>query len=168
VSRSEQLIATADFIEALENSLDLAETPEERSELEQRITDLVSQQYRDADALITVIHRWESRQKEAEDLKRRIDERASVYGNRASRMRDRLAQIMSMYDVKKAEGLTGVITLRPGSESVIIDGEIPPEYCDVVPAQARPDKARIKRALKSGADVPGARLARGAPVIQIR
>lgn len=63
----------------------------------------------------------------------------------------------------KADDGTFSAVLSPGrDESVEIfdEAQLPQDYLSEIPAKYEPDKALIKRALKDGFDVPGAKLAK--------
>jgi hypothetical protein len=90
--------------------------------------------------------------------------RRKAMENRAARIREYLLTCMTLAGVQKIECPHFTIKIANNSASVVIDDErqIPAEFMrqpDTPPPQ--PDKAAISAALKSGSDVPGARLVRG-------
>lgn len=79
---------------------------------------------------------------------------------RQKRVRDLTKQAMQAAGLRRIQGTWQALSLRAGSESVEIlsEEEVPHEYCRVVPEKFVPDKPSIKKAIKDGTEVPGARL----------
>lgn len=99
----------------------------------------------------------------------RLKARKQVIVNRKQQLRDYLLYNMEAAGIKKIDCPLFTVTLRQGVESVeIIDqSQIPNEYV-TVEVMEKPDKAAIKAAIKSGKEVTGAILKRGANSIQIK
>lgn len=99
----------------------------------------------------------------------RLKARKQVIANRKQQLRDYLLYNMEAAGIKKIDCPLFTVTLRQGVESVeIIDqSQIPNEYVTVEVVE-KPDKAAIKAAIKSGKEVTGAILKRGANSIQIK
>lgn len=99
----------------------------------------------------------------------RLKARKQVIANRKQQLRDYLLYNMEAAGIKKIDCPLFTVTLRQGVESVeIIDqSQIPNEYVAVEVVE-KPDKAAIKAAIKSGKEVTGAILKRGANSIQIK
>lgn len=99
----------------------------------------------------------------------RLKARKQVIVNRKQQLRDYLLYNMEAAGIKKIDCPLFTVTLRQGVESVeIIDqSQIPNEYVTVEVVE-KPDKAAIKAAIKSGKEVTGAILKRGANSIQIK
>lgn len=99
----------------------------------------------------------------------RLKARKQVIVNRKQQLRDYLLYNMEAAGIKKIDSPLFTVTLRQGVESVeIIDqSQIPNEYVTVEVVE-KPDKAAIKAAIKSGKEVTGAILKRGANSIQIK
>lgn len=99
----------------------------------------------------------------------RLKARKQVIVNRKQQLRDYLLYNMEAAGIKKIDCPLFTVTLRQGAESVeIIDqSQIPNEYVTVEVVE-KPDKAAIKAAIKSGKEVTGAILKRGANSIQIK
>ena len=99
----------------------------------------------------------------------RLKARKQVIVNRKQQLRDYLLYNMEAAGIKKIDCPLFTVTLRQGMESVeIIDqSQIPNEYVTVEVVE-KPDKAAIKAAIKSGKEVTGAILKRGANSIQIK
>ena len=87
-------------------------------------------------------------------------ERAKALSARADRLRDYLAHSLSLAGVEKVEGPGVRIGWRATSAVHIDDAaQIPADLLRTKPAPApEPDKTAIRDAIKSGRDVPGARI----------
>lgn len=87
----------------------------------------------------------------------------------ANWLRDYLLTQMKRAKVDKVKTLTGTVSIRKGGESVVItDDTLLPEGTYNIPTDIIPDKNEIKRRLKAGEEVPGAKLETGPDAIQIR
>lgn len=87
--------------------------------------------------------------------------RADRIEKRAESIRNYLLFQCQAAGVSKIESPWFTLAVRKNPPSVVIDDEtqIPPEYIVQPPPPApRPDRDAIKRAIKSGADVPGCHL----------
>ncbi len=94
----------------------------------------------------------------------RMAERRKSIERRIEWLKARLKDGLELAGVNKIESPYFTITVQPSPESVEIDsfGLLPAEYwTQPEPPAPVPDKAAIKAAIKSGIDVPGARLNRG-------
>jgi hypothetical protein len=82
--------------------------------------------------------------------------------NTEQRLYDEMLYNMQAAQIERIVGPTMTITIRQNPESVdVFDAaQIPADYMREVPATFAPDKALIKAALKSDADVPGCKLTR--------
>jgi hypothetical protein len=159
-----------DTLEALETSLDCAETPEERAEIEAAIAKTLDRVGNRVDAYAGLIRREEHRIAEGRELIDNASHRLKVRQARVDRIRARALFEMQQREIKKLEGLTAVLTRSPGRESLVIEdaSAVPVAYCTVTPPQLVPDKAAIKRAIKSGAEVPGVRVVTGSEILVVR
>ena len=104
---------------------------------------------------------------EAEAMRTRLKEverHVRAVENRAKRLREYLAFNMAkvgITEIQTHDCLLSVKLLRERDESVEIFDEsmVPVVYMNVPePPAPKPDKAAIKRAIKAGQDVPGARI----------
>lgn len=103
---------------------------------------------------------------EAEKAKaalQRIKKLADAAQRRADALRRYLAENMAATGVReiKAQDASFKATLYPArdeSVEVFDAAQVPGDYLREIPAKHEPDKALIKKALKDGFDVPGARL----------
>ena len=90
---------------------------------------------------------------------------------RALRLRDYVRDAMLLAGVERITGPRFAVSLQVAPQRVVIDSveQIPQGYMRIPAAPPpSPDKQSIAAALKSGVDVPGARLERGAPVLRVR
>jgi hypothetical protein len=88
-------------------------------------------------------------------------ERAARLERRAESIRQYMLYQLQFAQVSKIECPWFTIAIKRNPPAVVIDDEqaLPAEYLtQPEPPAPRPDKAKIKDALKAGADVPGARL----------
>lgn len=87
--------------------------------------------------------------------------RADRIEKRAESVRQYLLFNMQAAGISRIESPWFTLAVRKNPPAVVVDDEsaLPPEFIVQPPPPApRPDKDAIKRALKAGADVPGARL----------
>lgn len=95
------------------------------------------------------------------DAEAQMQHRRKALENRAASLRAYILACMQSAGVQKLEGPYLRLSVRNNPESVdVFDfGQLPSEYLrQPEPPPPVADKASIKRALQSGADVPGARL----------
>jgi hypothetical protein len=89
---------------------------------------------------------------------------------RQKRVRDLTKQAMQAAGIRRIQGTWQALSLRAGSDSVEImsTADLPLEYCRITAPQLSPDKPAIKRAIKAGEEVPGARLHTGAETLMVK
>ena len=99
----------------------------------------------------------------------RLTDRKRVIANRQKEIKEYLRKNMDAAGITKISCPLFSITLAKGRESVVVDDEsaIPDELMRVK-TDMSPDKTAIAVLLKSGSEVPGARLERGQSTIQIK
>ena len=99
----------------------------------------------------------------------RLTDRKRVIANRQKEIKEYLRKNMDAASITKISCPLFSITLTKGRESVVVDNEsaIPDELM-TVKTDMSPDKKAIAALLKSGGEVPGARLERGQSTIQIK
>ena len=97
----------------------------------------------------------------------RYQDRASAIKSRKEALKRSLKAIMAATGQTKIPHALATISLRKGSDSLVITNEedIPSQLCKVT---ITPDKAAIKNQLKAGAEVPGAELVTGPETISMR
>lgn len=98
---------------------------------------------------------------------KRLQSIKKVEQNKQGALKDYLRHNMSVCEIKKIECDLFTITLRKPSEVVVIDDdqEVPQDYWKVVKSV---DKSLIKKALKEGNQVKGARLSEGKAGLMIK
>lgn len=89
---------------------------------------------------------------------------------RQKRVRELTKQAMQAAGIRRIQGTWQALSLRAGSESVEITSmsELPLEFCRVSQPSLSPDKTAIKRAIKSGEEVPGAALRTGPETLMVK
>lgn len=82
-------------------------------------------------------------------------------------MKRSLLSVLKATDQKKIPHKFGTVSLREGTDSVLIrdEKEIPSQLCKVT---VTPDKTEIKKQLKAGVEIEGAELVTGPQTISIR
>jgi len=143
----------AGMLEAITNSLgDITESFNEKAE-----------------ALMYVVRNMEAETGPIDKEIARLQERKKAINNRQDSLRDYLRDNMERTGVKKISCPLFTITCATGRETSIINDEsvIPDEYMAVT-TSIRPDKAALTKALKSGAEIPGASLERTKSSIRIK
>lgn len=99
----------------------------------------------------------------------RLKARKQVIVNRKNSLREYLLHNMQASNISKIECPLFTASLRQGVESVeIAEQSLLPDEFVSVEVVTKPDKNAIKAALKSGVEVPGATLKRGATTIVIK
>ena len=94
-------------------------------------------------------------------------QRRDAVRSRQHSLKQALKSIMLAIDKKKIPHSLGTVSLRNGSQSVIIEDEreIPTQLCKIT---VTPDKAEIKKLLTAGETIEGAVLHTGPQSISIR
>ena len=99
----------------------------------------------------------------------RLTDRKRVIANRQKEIKEYLRKNMDAAGITKISCPLFSITLAKGRESVVVDDESAiPDDLMRVKTDMSPDKTAIAALLKSGGEVPGARLERGQSTIQIK
>lgn len=100
---------------------------------------------------------------------KRLQARKSAITNKQKQLREYLIYNMQESGISKVECPLFTASLRKGVEKVIIDNEmlIPDEYAQIE-VVTKVNKTEIKKQLKAGAEIPGARLERGETTILIK
>jgi len=100
---------------------------------------------------------------QAQDLETRRDR----FALRGKAFRLAILRVMQAGELRKFELPQATLSVRAGSQSVIISDEAAiPE--SMIRIKREPDKAKIKDALKAGDDVPGAILSNGGETLNVR
>lgn len=100
---------------------------------------------------------------------KRLQARKSAITNKQKQLREYLIYNMQESGISKVECPLFTASLRKGVEKVVIDNEmlIPDEYAQIE-VVTKVNKTEIKKQLKAGAEIPGARLERGETTILIK
>lgn len=173
-----------DELEAWSNSLDLAESDDERAEIQARISEYLQMGRAKVDRFSAFLAHLEAQA----DLCRAEEKRIAARRRAIERVQEHLERYaistMEQLGIRKMEGSTSSLALRqrPASVRILDEAAIPDAYkhatvhcaaehlpilLEALPVDAwsvdttDPDKDAIKRAIKSGVDVPGATLALG-------
>lgn len=87
---------------------------------------------------------------------KRLQELKKVRENAANRLKETISKAMELYEVEKIETPLTKLSFRKSESVEITDLELIPHEYQKVKVEA--DKTAIKAAIKSGANVPGAKL----------
>lgn len=93
----------------------------------------------------------------------RLMARKKARQNRIQRIRDYLQSQMELMGKDKITTPIMTISLQNNPPALEIEDEfaVPTEFIIIIPERKEVDKAKVKEALKSGREVPGARLTQG-------
>lgn len=122
-----------------------------------------------ATALISVVQNMDADVEMLDKEIKRLQLRKKAVTNKQESMRTYLRENMVATGIKKIECPLFNITCSDSTEIVVIEDEssIPDEYVEVSVVQ-KIDKAAIKKTLKAGGEVAGARLEKGKAKLTIR
>ena len=149
---SETLIALCD-------TLELCETDEQRAECEADIQAAVAAEVRKVDDFGHFLAHLESQAELAAEEMERLKRREQVLTNTRRRLEQYAVHVMQSLDLKKLKGDTVTLSLRQNPPAVeIMDEEQVPAKFKTVHQTVTLDRRAIKRAIDSGAEVPGADL----------
>jgi hypothetical protein len=104
---------------------------------------------------------WAALIAQIREAEARMAERRKKLEQRAERVRGYLLDAMLYAGIERIDSPHFALSVKANPPSVKVDDprQLPPEYLRTPPPPApEPDKTRIRAALASGADVPGARL----------
>lgn len=109
------------------------------------------------DRLGEFIARMEAEADAIKNEEKRLAERRKGFEKIAGSMRDSIHAQMLDWQIKKVEGklFTFAVQANPASVEITDESQIPGDYIDYKP---QVDRNKVKDALKSGQEVPGARL----------
>ena len=107
--------------------------------------------------IVKLTQGWDADISAIDEEIKRLTTRKKAIKNRTDQLRDYLRYNMQESGITKIECPLFTVSLRKSRDIVSIDDEslIPDDYV-TVKATVSPNKAEILKALKSGADVPGA------------
>lgn len=151
---------------ALEEMLNLdgGEITEDHEQLEALVSDLLINK---TDNMVNFVQKLKDEQDLAAEHIKRLQEFKKVRQNAIDKLSSYVIECLDRVEKKKVEGKLGAIATRKPAEAVGIDNEnaVPAEYTKV---KVELDKAKIKKALKDGEEVPGARLVSGKKSVQFK
>ncbi len=156
------LYEITDHVSALFDSLDGADTPEMRAQVESDLMQWLESESRKVDNIAGYLAHCEAQAEFAAAEAQRLRERGAVYLNRAERLKDYVMRVMTASGKKRLEGRTATLSLRQCPPSVeIADATAIPEEFVRRKVEITPDKRAIKTAVEAGQTVPGAELRPG-------
>ncbi len=131
---------------------------EMRDELQADIELYIGKEAAKVDQIAHVLAALEYEARAATDEMARLAERREVSIKAQKRLESYLCRIIANRGCKPLLGETNTLSVRTSDAVDITDASVVPEEYIKVTVSRTPDKAAIKKALKSGADVPGADL----------
>ncbi len=140
----------------------LPEEEDTRLELEEAITRAIRAEIQKVDGISRMLAHFESQAQLAADESKRLQARRKSFERSGERLEGYVRRAMDLAGVKKLEGQTTTLSLRIAPASVLITNfdAIPAEYKETR-TEVVINKDAVKKALKSGAEVPGADLSKG-------
>lgn len=128
-------------------------TPEMEQQL--NITEIEVRQK--SEAYVAVVKTLESSTKTIDDEIKRLQARKKTMVKLSTSLKDRLSMALKTFGIDEIKNALFTINFRK-SESVIIDDiQALPDICKVVKVEAI-SKTEIKKMIKSGQDIPGAKI----------
>jgi hypothetical protein len=151
-----ELVYLLDTLEGL-----LPEEEETRLELEEAITRAVWAEFQKVDGISHMLAHFESQAQLAAEESKRLQARRKVFERSGERLEGYVRRAMELAGVKKLEGQTTTLSLRVAPASVLITSfdAVPAEYKEIR-TEVVINKDAVKKALKGGAEVPGADLSK--------
>lgn len=144
---------------ALLDTLDMCETDEARAECEAAIQQAAETHIRKVDSFCRFLSLVESQAELAAKEIDRLKLRRDALQKTADRLEQYAIRLMQSQGLTKLEGDTAKLSLRSNVAAVEITDEaaVPPQF-KTITQKISCDKRAIKKAIDSGADVPGADL----------
>lgn len=134
-------------------------TDEEREEIERAIESLEFTSEDKANALANLFWHYTRQAEAANSEIERLNAIRRKRENKAEWIKHYIGSFLSNMGLEKLQTNLHEFSFR-SSESVVVTGELPGDWCREIPAKYEPDKNRIKKALKDGVEIPGAYLDR--------
>src|SRR6266571_1212766 len=134
----------------------LPEEEDTRLELEEAITRAIRAEIQKVDGISRMLAHFESQAQLAAEESKRLQARRKAFERSGERLEGYVRRAMDLAGVKKLEGQTTTLSLRIAPASVLITNfdAIPAEYKETR-TEVVINKDAVKKALKSGAEVPG-------------
>jgi hypothetical protein len=160
------LYGIAKEFEALEEMIyqDNGEVTEDHEELANYVNNLLTQK---TDNFVSFVQKLEDEAEIAANHIKRIQAYKKARENAVERLKTYAHDCLEKLNTAKIEGTMGSIAIRKPATVVLIENEddIPEDFASY---SRSIDKTKVKDALKSGAEIPGARLADGKKSIQFK
>ena len=140
----------------------LPEEEQMRLELEEAITRAVRAEIQKVDGISHMLAHFESQAQLAAAESKRLQARKKAFERSGERLELYVRKAMELAGVKKLEGQTTALALRVAPVSVLITDfdAVPAEYKEIR-TEVVINKDAVKKALRGGAEVPGADLSKG-------
>lgn len=148
-----------DHLEALNDTVDMCQTDEERVACEAEIDRAIEFYLRKVDNVNRFFSHLESQIELAEKEIKRIKALQTGFVNAHARLEQYIIRGMQARNLRKMEGDTSRLTLRENTPALEVDDETAvPEKFKTIIETVKIDKMAVKAAIKSGEDVAGAHL----------
>jgi hypothetical protein len=156
------LYEITDHLAALFDTVDMAETEEQRQAIGAEIANYLEAEVRKVDGVASYLAHCEAQQQLAAAEIQRLQNRKEAYERREEHLKQYVISIMEANKLKKLEGATSTLSLRacPASVEVLDEAAVPAEFM-IVKQVVSLDRKAIKAALESDVDVPGVDLVIG-------
>lgn len=153
------LYEISDHLLALVDTLEMCDTEEKRAECEADIVATVAAQIQKTDDFAHFLAHLESQAEFADSEIERVKQRKQTLVNTQKRLEQYAIRVMQNLNVKKMKGNTTELSLRQNAAAVEItdEAQVPAEF-KIVHQTVTVDKRAVKKAIESGAEVPGADL----------
>ena len=140
----------------------LPEEEQMRFELEEAISRAVRAEVQKVDGISHMLAHFESQAQLAAAETKRLQARKKAFERSGERLELYVRNAMELAGVKKLEGQTTTLSLRVAPASVLITDfdAVPAEYKEIR-TEVVINKDAVKKALRGGAEVPGADLSKG-------
>lgn len=161
---SATLYEIEDELVTLIDTLDGVPADEEgiRAEIEKAILLAIHAEIKKVDRISHMLSHFEFQAELAATETKRLQTRKKAFERSVKTLEDYVCKAMLMAGVRKLEGDTTTLALRVAPASVLISDfdAIPGQYKEIR-TEVLISKDAVKKALKTGAEVPGARLSEG-------
>lgn len=140
----------------------LADTADEDGVVDESLLPVVSEAKelvkQKGESIGGVIKTLSARKSEIDIQIERLKQMSDVLDSRASYLKNALSEVLQRCGIERIDGVHSTISFRASEQTVIDDeSELPEEYI-VTKIETKPDKTKIKNAIKSGAVIPGAHI----------
>jgi hypothetical protein len=148
-----------DHIAALFDTLDGADSPELRAEIESEINRYLEAEIRKVDGVASYLAHCEAQAGFAAQEIKRLQERKALWEQRFERVKQAAIAAMEECGAKKLEGRSSTLSLRACPPAVeILDEDLVPAEYKTSKTVVSIDKKALKATLEANAEIPGADL----------